>query len=486
MRGIGRAFAGIIVALFASSCVTADAAKARGARPNVLVIIVDDLGFGDVGFNGSEIRTPSLDALAARGTVLSKYYTYPVCSTTRAALLTGQSSIRLGVDGPIGDEHVMPRTAPLLPEILKQNGYQTLMVGKWHLGAVSTEDLPHRRGFDYYYGHLGGYIDFFTHLRDGGLDWQRNGSSLREAGYSTDLLAEDAARVIVGRDRQRPFFLYLAFNAPHTPLQVPAASLAGYESIKDPVRRQFAGMVTAMDAAIGRVMDTLRSEGVLDDTIVVFVSDNGGNERAGADNGPLRAGKGTIFEGGMRVPALVSWPEGLSRRGARLESIMTVHDWVPTLLSAIDVDVRLSPTVIGHDMWSTISSGRPPRVVPQRVMGIGLSTAVYEGRWKLVNIVPKNGNAPQTLLFDIVADPGEQRDLAGENREVVDRLMKVVAATPRGKSLTSPSSRPPEERWTKNGVISIEYSEKEETREPWAEAIARGDKGSANPPEGRK
>lgn len=439
-------------------------------RPNIVLVITDDLGFGDVGFYGSEIRTPSLDALAARGTVLTRYYTYPVCSTTRAALLTGQSSIALGVDGPIGDEHVMPDTAPLLPALLRENGYRTYMVGKWHLGALEPDDLPTGRGFDYFYGHVGGYIDFFNHLRDGGLDWQRNGKSLRETGYATDLLADDAIRIIKERDRSKPFFLYLSFNAPHTPLQVPPSRLVGYEKIASPTRRQFAGMVTSMDAALGRVVDALGSERILDDTIVIFVSDNGGNERAGADNGPLRNGKGTIFEGGMRVPALISWPAGLGTTGRKVDTPVSVHDWLPSLVSATGMQIELAPTVVGRDRWPVIT-GAMKTDTASMVLGVGQSTAVYEDRWKLLHIVPRDGKPTQTMLFDIVADPSEKEDLAAVNADVVERLMRTVAATPRGPSLTSKTSRPPEERWTVDGVISISYSEKE-TRGPWAESIA--------------
>ncbi|MCZ6462872.1 MAG: arylsulfatase, partial [Proteobacteria bacterium] len=283
---------------------------ARPRQPNVLLILADDLGWNDVGYHGSEIRTPHLDALATEGVRLESFYVQPYCSATRAALLTGRYPMRMGLQKGLirpWEKDGLPLEERTLAEALKGAGYATAALGKWHLGAAREAYLPLWRGFDHHYGHYNGAIDYFTHELYGGLDWHRNGIAVDEEGYATDLLADEAVRWIRRVDPGRPFFLYLAFNAPHSPLQAPDEQRDRYPEIDDPRRRIYAAMVSALDDGVGRIVAALEEDGRLDDTIVVFASDNGGHPKAEGDNTPLRGQKGNAYEGGIRVPAFVFW-----------------------------------------------------------------------------------------------------------------------------------------------------------------------------------
>ncbi|MFQ5473208.1 MAG: sulfatase-like hydrolase/transferase, partial [Dehalococcoidia bacterium] len=235
-------------------------AKPPAARPNIVILLADDLGIGDVGYNGSKIRTPHIDKLAATGVRLNQFYAAPICSPARAALLTGRYPIRYGfqsaliwpwVEWGLGAEE---RT---LAEALKQAGYRTALLGKWHLGHAREAYLPRRRGFDHHYGCYTGSVDYFEHTTNAALDWHRDGVPVEEEGYTTTLLAEEAVRLIRDSDHKRPLFLLVSFNAPHLPLQAPPGYRERYEHLKHPGRRIYAGMVTCMDEAIGQVVAAL-------------------------------------------------------------------------------------------------------------------------------------------------------------------------------------------------------------------------------------
>ena len=305
-------------------------------KPNVIFILVDDLGFGDVGYNGSEIATPNLDKMAQSGTVLARNYVYPICSPTRAALMTGRSPLEFGIDAPISNEHSLPLDTKIMPEYFSDLGYQTALVGKWHLGIGRKSFFPHNRGFDYFYGFLGGWVDFYTHTYDEGRDWQRNGKTVREEGYATDLLTADAKRVITSRAANKPLFLYLSYNSPHFPLQITPRESGLNPDVEAGDRYVYAEMVTDMDAAIGEIIETLKAEGIYDNTILVFSSDNGGAPAFSTNktNLPFRGSKGRSLEGGIRVPGLMSWPDKLEG-GKTLDQMVVVHDWLPTLIDAI-------------------------------------------------------------------------------------------------------------------------------------------------------
>ena len=301
--------------------------------PNILYIVTDDLGWKDVGYHGSDIKTPTIDALAEHGAKLEQFYAQPMCTPTRAALMTGRYPLRYGLQTaviPQGHSYGLATDEWLLPQALKEAGYQTAIIGKWHLGHADPKFWPLQRGFDYQYGPLIGEIDYFTHKAGGKVDWYRNNKVVEEEGYSTTLLGNDAVKLIEAHDPAKPLFLYLAFNAVHTPYQAPQSYLDRYKDIKDPSRQAYAASATAMDEQIGRVVAALAAKKMLDNTLIVFQSDNGGTRNpmfAGAitdmskvvlpaDNGPYRDGKGSLYEGGTRVVAFANWP-GHIKEGQR-------------------------------------------------------------------------------------------------------------------------------------------------------------------------
>jgi len=408
--------------------VTAAAAArpATAAPPNVVIILADDLGWADVGFHGSEIRTPNLDRLATQGVRFERFYSYPLCSPTRSALMTGRSPMRLGVAYSVirpWSSYGVPLEEHLMPQSFKAAGYSTAITGKWHLGHARASFMPNARGFDHAYGHVNGAIDYYTHIRDGGLDWHRNGRSVREEGYSTDLLAGEAARLIENRDRNRPLFLYLPFNAPHTPLQAPQALLDKYASITDPRRRTFAAMVDSLDQGVGRVLAALDKSGMADNTMVLFFSDNGGPTGQGARNAPLRGAKNTTFEGGIRVPAILRWPARL-KPGVSSQT-MTVLDLFPTLAAAAEVRPRNKRPFDGRNLWLPIRDGRAePRedlfFVTESQYTVWY--AVFHKEWKLVREISRQDGVTRDHLFRIAEDPKEENNHAPRFPEVVSDL----------------------------------------------------------------
>jgi arylsulfatase A-like enzyme len=410
----------------ATSSAAALAARplAAAPQPNVIIILADDLGWRDVGFHGSEIRTPNIDRLASNGIEFSRFYSNPVCSPTRSALMTGRSAMRLGVMYSVIRpwlDYGVPVQEHFMPESFRAAGYQTAITGKWHLGHSRVAYMPNSRGFDHAYGHVNGAIDYFTHVRDGGLDWHRNGKSVREEGYSTDLIAAEASRFIRNRKPQRPFFLYVPFNAPHTPLQAPPDRIERYAPIADKRRRTFAAMVDSMDAGVGTILRTLEEQKVADNTIVLFFSDNGGPVAQAARNTPLRGAKGTCWEGGLRVPAILSWP-GRLKPGTSKQVIAAI-DVFPTLAGAAGVRPANKLPFDGKDLWTNIAAGRAePREDLFFAVEAGNTVhyAVHRREWKLVR------EGAQDHLFRIDEDPNEERDLAPANPAVVKELAAAL------------------------------------------------------------
>lgn len=439
------------------------------ARPNILFILVDDLGYGDVGYLGSEIQTPNIDALAARGVVLDHGYVFPICSPTRAALMTGQNPLRFGIDGPMENDAMLPQELTLLPEFLRRGGYKTWMVGKWHLGMSRQAAMPQARGFDHFYGSLGGFIDYYTHVYFGGLDWQRNGTSLREEGYATDLQTRDALRLLTEYDGSKPFFLYLSYNSPHTPLQYPPSSEVDYSDIASADRRVFAQMTTDVDAAIGEVLALLEQRGLLANTLVIFSSDNGGNLEAGASNGSLRGGKGSAYEGGVRVPVVVAWPDGLPG-GRSFSQPVFVQDWLPTLLQASTIDFD-EEAFDGVGVWGALAADSVMTSVRPVVVGTQRSKAVFDWPWKLVRTLNSGDNPPSDELFNLATDPVEAVDLAADHPALVAKLGANLGgySVAASKAAKGPS---PESQF-RNASGAFDYDiRKPETRSPWAEAAA--------------
>jgi len=437
-------------------------ATAAPRQPNVVIFLADDLGWADVGFHGGPIDTPSIDRLAKEGMELHRFYTTPICSPTRAAMMTGRDPMRLGVAyavilpwhniGIHPDEHFMP-------ESFRAAGYQTAIVGKWHLGHAQQTYHPNQRGFEHFYGHLHTEVGYFPPFSNqGGKDFQRNGVSIDDQGYETFLLADEASRYIRERDQERPFFLYMPFIAPHTPLDAPDDLKAKYANLEDDrkparsnntdqtrkiaklmlipsARPMYAAVVDAMDQAVGRVLATLDEQGIADDTIVLFFSDNGGAAYAmgGADNVPLRGGKGETFEGGIRVVASMRWP-GRIPAGSRLESIMSVMDVFPTLAEASGVEARNSRKLDGRSLWPSIASGKPaPRedylfFTSETPIRGAFSLTAFNDDWKLVQEVRQGllSADVSNFLFRIAEDPNEHNNLAAEHPDVVARMAAAI------------------------------------------------------------
>jgi len=422
----------------------ATAAGAADRKPNIVYILADDLGWKDVGFHGSDIKTSNLDALAANGMRLEQFYAQPMRTPTRAALMTGRYPFRYGLQtAVIASAHTygLPTDEWLLPQALKEAGYETAIIGKWHLGHADPKYWPRQRGFDYQYGPLIGEIDYFTHEQHGVTDWYRNNKPLQEQGYSTTLIGDDAVRLIKEHDPAVPLFLYLTFNAPHAPYQATQEYLDQYQSIADPSRRAYAGSITAMDYQIGRVLAALEQKKMRDNTLIIFHSDNGGTRNAmfagegdmakvviPCDNGPYREGKGTLYEGGTRVVAFANWP-GRIKAGTVLDETIHVVDMYPTLAGLAGAQLGKNKPLDGLDVWPTLSEGKPsPR--SEVVYNIEpFRAAIRQGDWKLVwrTLLPASAE-----LYNLAQDPSEKNNVAAQNPEKVaelERRANELAAT---------------------------------------------------------
>ncbi len=441
MKRIVAAF--LATAAAAAVAVAPAPATAAALRPHIVYIVSDDQGWKDVGFHGSDIRTPNIDALAAGGARLEQFYAQPMCTPSRAALMTGRYPHRYGLQTlviPSNGRYGLPTDEKLLPQALGETGYRTAIVGKWHLGHADRKYWPNRRGFDSQYGPMLGEIDYFTHSAHEVRDWYRDGKPVVEEGYATQLLGAEAVRVVERHDPETPLFLYLAFTAPHAPYQAPKDYLDRYAGIEDPARRAYAAMITSMDDEIGRVVAALDAKKMRENTLVVFQSDNGGPRSAKftgeidmskstipADNGPYRDGKGSLYEGGTRVVALANWP-GRIPAGAVVDQPMHMVDMFPTLAGLAGATPAKGKPLDGKDMWAVLSAGEPsPR--SEVVYGIEpFRAAMRSGNWKL--------NWKATLpsrveLFDLAADPGEKNDVAAANPERVRELQQRIEALAR-------------------------------------------------------
>ena len=415
MRHLGLLIIWLLVLLFPAS--------AAGAL-NIVTIVADDMGWGDVGFHGSKIRTPSLDRLAREGVRLERFYVNPICSVTRASLLSGQFARRTCVNNRTG----LRLDYRTLPQDFSDAGWQTWMCGKWHLGGPAGNAMngreyhPDRRGFAHFYGLLGGAVDYNEHINreSGELDWWRNGEPVTESGYSTDLLTAEGIRLIRARDRTRPFLLHLAYNAAHGPLNPPP----GFSGSR---RETYAAVVEHMDAAIGKVLAVLDAEGLNPNTVVVFFCDNGAQEGRGGSNAPLRGFKGDAREGGVRSPAVVRGP-GLAP-GTVSQQWLFVGDLWPTLAAAAGLTAKPAKPFDGVNVWPALTRGQPQ---PRPGFEVGSADLAWlSPPWKLRH----QPDGPREL-FDLGQDPGETNNLATQRPEMVARLTaewEQAAGALRGK-----------------------------------------------------
>lgn len=398
-------------------------------KPNIILIVADDLGWGDVGYHGSDIRTPSIDQLAKEGVELNRFYTAAVCSPTRAGLMTGRYPDRFGLRTVIAPWSAfgVDTNEMFLPQALAQAGYTNrALIGKWHLGHASAAYHPLSRGFTHFYGHLNGNIDYFTHEREGELDWHNDWKSSYDTGYSTDLLADEAIRCMTAYSKQSPFFLYLAFNAPHTPLQAKKEDLLkyGYDETKptfgngandrekgrgNTKRQTYAAMVSCVDENIGRVLKALRELGLEENTIVLFQSDNGAEINEGGSSGALRGKKGTEWEGGVRAPAIIRWPAGL-KGGRVVDEVMGYIDVMPTMLDAAGFTTKPVNALDGLSMLPVL---RGQQSGANRSIYLGAGVIVNRD-WKLVQAAEasKNMGISEDQFFNISKDPSEKSSLA--------------------------------------------------------------------------
>ena len=397
-------------------------------RPNILVFVSDDMGWGQPGFNGgTEVETPHMDRLADEGVKLTQFYVQPVCAPTRASLFTGRYAWKTGAadnpdsrmdDGLLLDERT-------IAEALRDSSYATWLVGKWHAGHWGSERLPLQRGFDHHYGFYNGFIDSYKHVRPWRywheiLDWHRNGRPVVESGYSTFLLAEEASQLIERHDGSRPFFLYVAFNATHDPYQAPPEYIAQFSHLPyDLETRKQRAMVKAMDDAIGQVMDALERRGVLDETLVMFLNDNGGLSEAGG-NSPYRGLKGSYLEGGIRVPAVMRWPSRITA-GSASDALMHVADLFPTFAGLAGADTGGSLPLDGLDVWEAIANGaESPREEVVHSLDV-----IRVGDWKLLEEdgeFAKGDKSSPLQLYNIAEDPYETTNLASSETEKVAEL----------------------------------------------------------------
>jgi arylsulfatase A-like enzyme len=414
----------------ASTLTTASAAAQAGPRPNIVVIVADDLGFADVSFNGcQDYETPNLDALAVSGVRFSNgYVTHPYCSPSRAAILTGRYQQRFGHEAnpPFAPDDDTIGTATdevLLTDVLRAAGYRTAAIGKWHLGDA-PRFLPSRRGFDEFFGFSSGGYNYYgmPNRRDPRHRVVRNGAPVAPSNitYLTDDFSDEAV-AFIKRNRQRPFFLYLAYNAVHAPNQAPQRYLDRTQYIEYGVRSVYAAMAVAMDDGIGKVMAALSETGARENTLVFFLSDNGGRTD-GADNRPLRGHKGLLYDGGTHVPFLVSWPRRLVPSAVYRQPVSSL-DIFPTAMGAAQAGPSKGKPLDGVDLVPFLTGGSryaPHETLYWRVLG-GQGWAVRHGGYKLV----KRAATDRIQLFDLDADMGERRDLAAQKPQVVAELRQL-------------------------------------------------------------
>lgn len=411
------------------SLVAAGFASAADDRPNIVVILADDLGYADLGCQGcTDISTPHIDSIAAAGVRFTDgYATHPVCSPSRAGLMSGRYQHRFGFEHNSGPELYaapnfgLPRSIPTLAERLKEAGYATGMVGKWHIGL--KEGLrPHERGFDDHFGFLGGAHTYFPD-RGQRVSLIRNGEPVEEREYLTDAFARESV-AFIERNRGRPFFLYLSFNAVHSPLEATKAYEDRFPNIADPKRRTYAGMTAAMDDAVGRVLAELRKHKLEESTLVFFYSDNGGPTlQTTSRNDPLRGYKGQVFEGGIRVPFLIQW-KGKLPAGQVYRKPVMAFDITATALAAAGIASPEEKPLDGVDLLPFLLGRKSEAPHGSLFWRGGPQHAARVGDWKLVHDPRQSSD----MLFHLAEDGGEEKDLAAERPDKLEELRAAYEA----------------------------------------------------------
>ncbi|KJD34753.1 arylsulfatase [Tamlana nanhaiensis] len=425
-----------LISLSILSCKQQNDVIVKSDNPNILVIIADDAGWNDVGYNGSEISTPNIDSLAKNGVQLNRFYANPTCSPSRVSLLTGMPASRIGVVAPISGKSnkTLPDSITTLPQVLKKHNYENALFGKWHLG-LDISNGPNAFGFDYSYGFLHGQIDQYTHrYKNGDASWYRNDKMIEEEGHTTDLLTKETIEWLTKkRDTSKSFYVQLAYSAPHFPLQEEEQWKAPYYvTIKDSSRVDFAAAMTHMDNSIGKVLKTLEENKLDENTIVIFLSDNGAMEHwfpttqyngvhgpnpVLGSNTPLRDWKASNYEGAIRVPAIVYWKNHL--KAFTNANYMSVSDVMPTILSLIKAEIP--QYVEGINVWKSITDSN--EITNHEIYIRGhVQECLIGWPWKIIRNRHAD-NSPSTYqLYNIDEDPEEKHNLAEENTVVLDLL----------------------------------------------------------------
>ena len=450
--GQGRMTALLVVCLLVPFSVAADEA------PNIVIILADDLGWADVSYHGGYIKTPHLDQLAKDGVELDRFYVCPMCSPTRATLLTGRYPIRYGLSRaviPPWRNYGLRTDEVTLANVLAKAGYRHRGIfGKWHLGHQNAKWHPLARGFTHFHGHYNGAIDYFTHLREGERDWHVNYQPSAEIGYSTDLIADAACRFIRASTGESPFFCYVPFNAPHGPLQsrddykkryaqLPPSRGPGSEKktanatakLADN-RQTLAGMISCLDDGIGRILKTIDEQGIRENTLVWFFSDNGGIGKIPDNNLPLRGNKLDVFEGGIRVPASIRWPAQL-KGNRKIAAPLACLDVLPTLMHYAGVTDHGGKPLDGIDV-SKVLSGEQIDLKRDLFFYHGQAgpeteeIALTTPEWKLIihghDIRQEGADGRETFLFRIANDPLEKTNVARAHPQVVRQLRERLVA----------------------------------------------------------
>ena len=433
-----RQLVAVLMAISFLGAVGDDGALSAQRRPNIVMIVADDMGYGDIGVHGSkDIPTPNIDALARAGIRFTDaYVTGPHCSPTRAALLTGRYQQRFGhevnMGAGAGPDAGLPISETTMADRLRAAGYRTALFGKWHLGSAGRLH-PLSRGFDEFYGFLGGDHSYLESSPTGGNPLYEGRTPVDTSGYLTDVLT-DRAVAFVKREKSRPFFLYLAYNAVHTPMHATEKYLARFTGISDERRRTYAAMMSALDDGVGRTLAALRAEGLDENTLIFFFSDNGGPTMVGttingATNTPLRGSKRQTWEGGIRVPFMIRWKGRLPEGKIDSRPIAQI-DVLPTALAAAGVESSAAWKLDGVNLLPYLSGkqqGQPHEALYWRLFA---HMAIRKGPWKLVKtmegplLAADTGNPDLSgaQLFNLQNDISEEHDLAAAHADKVKEL----------------------------------------------------------------
>lgn len=409
--------------------------KLKISKPNILIILADDLGFGDVGFNGSDIKTPNIDRIASEGVQLTQFYSCPMCSPTRAGIMTGRYPLRFGLMRsviPPQRDFGLSVDEETVADMLGKAGYRYRgITGKWHLGHRRQEWLPVNRGFTHFEGCYNGAVDYFDRNRDGEIDWHIDNQPSKKKGYTTDIIGDAAVEFIKSVPDAEPFFLYVPFTAPHSPYQSKPEDSDKYPN-RQGLKKTFAGMVDCMDQNIGKILKSIEERGQSDNTLVLFFSDNGGILNV-SGNGEQRGQKLTPYQGGIHVVAAARWPsEGVSG-GKIIAERMGYIDVFPTLMNVAGYKGNPKNKLDGINVLPAIKGGKLKDrnwftyedQTKQKIEDLAINTDL----WKLVvkrNAPDSEDKVAENQLFQIKADPGEKLDVSVQNPEKVNELMNVM------------------------------------------------------------